>query len=278
MRVPSIFIVACVVAFASTLVESNSNPFAFQGCAVANAAAPGAAHPKSTSSDWPADWRLVHKEVHGQRDPRRDPIKCMEVPLRSHATPPRSFKMGSWNMEEARNFLTDHQSELVSVKNKPFIKTTAGHPAGHRSMLSATLSSARVDDRPTRSAPAKVQDIGSRQSDGAVSMNGPFVSELNTTLVPRLRGSNETECLGPSLGAVDESIVSLVKWCVPFYSPPSCAACTRGSYKEVVWFKCLEYFDIKRESIWFMLMLLLVNGHTCWNFNYKVTKVKLKNN
>jgi hypothetical protein len=123
-------------------------------------------------------------------------------------------------------------------------------------MLSVTLSSARGDDRPIRSTPAKGQNIGYQQSDGAVSMIGPFISELNANLVPRSRDSEEPGCLGPSLGATDESIASLAKGCAPFYSPPLCAACIRGSYKEMAWFKCLECLDNERESIWFMLLLV----------------------
>jgi hypothetical protein len=74
----------------------------------------------------------------------------------------------------------------------------------------------------------------------------------NATLLPRLKCLEETACLG----ATEESNASVMEGCAPFYNPPLCAACARGSYKEAASFKCLECFDNASDSMWFMFLVV----------------------
>ena len=71
----------------------------------------------------------------------------------------------------------------------------------------------------------------------------------------------ETACLGASENQETEqqpnnkSIV--VEGCAPYYKPPLCAACARGSYKDAASFKCLACYEDKNNSVWFMLLVVL---------------------
>jgi hypothetical protein len=78
-------------------------------------------------------------------------------------------------------------------------------------------------------------------------------SKHNITFVKCLE---DTACLGVSGNNRDDTNISAFEGCAPYYNPPLCAACARGSYKEAGSFKCLACFDDESESIWFMLLVV----------------------